>query len=122
MVGLEEKLKHCEEKLKFLKGKVAARPEDSTDERSEVGGLQPSVPLGTHTGPPQKPTQLILPQQGHREDPWSSSALDGTGHTQGASSVAPLGWNTHPPSSTQPWLSFTDFCQGQEPSGEKSCR
>ncbi|TRZ17750.1 hypothetical protein HGM15179_009365 [Zosterops borbonicus] len=36
VVGLEEKLKHCEKKLKFLKGKVAARPEDSTDERSET--------------------------------------------------------------------------------------
>lgn len=52
MVGLEEKLKHCEQKLKFLKGKVAARPEDSTDERSEVRGLWPSVPLGTHRWPP----------------------------------------------------------------------
>lgn len=69
VVGLEEKLKHCEQKLKFLKGKVAARPEDSTDERSEVRGLQPSVPLGTHTGHSQMPTQLILPQQGHREEP-----------------------------------------------------
>ncbi|XP_063258432.1 coiled-coil domain-containing protein 183 isoform X3 [Prinia subflava] len=36
VVGLEEKLQHCEQKLKFLKQKVAARPEDSTDERSEI--------------------------------------------------------------------------------------
>ncbi|XP_063258431.1 coiled-coil domain-containing protein 183 isoform X2 [Prinia subflava] len=36
VVGLEEKLQHCEQKLKFLKQKVAARPEDSTDERSET--------------------------------------------------------------------------------------
>lgn len=100
MVGLEEKLKHCEQKLKFLKGKVAARPEDSTDERSEVRGLQPSVPLRTHTGSSQLSTQLILPEQGHREKPWSSSALDGAGHPQGASSVALLGCNPHPPSST----------------------
>ncbi|XP_005525946.1 PREDICTED: coiled-coil domain-containing protein 183 [Pseudopodoces humilis] len=36
VVGLEEKLQHCEKKMKFLKEKVAARPEDSTDERSET--------------------------------------------------------------------------------------
>ncbi|XP_033374815.1 coiled-coil domain-containing protein 183 isoform X4 [Parus major] len=36
VVGLEEKLQHCEKKMQFLKEKVAARPEDSTDERSET--------------------------------------------------------------------------------------
>ncbi|XP_066058317.1 LOW QUALITY PROTEIN: coiled-coil domain-containing protein 183-like [Chamaea fasciata] len=36
VVGLEEKLKHCEQKMKFLKGRVAARPEDSIDESSET--------------------------------------------------------------------------------------
>ncbi|XP_059722150.1 coiled-coil domain-containing protein 183 [Haemorhous mexicanus] len=36
VLGLEEKLQHCEQKLQFLKEKVAARPEDSTDERSET--------------------------------------------------------------------------------------
>ncbi|RLV97966.1 hypothetical protein DV515_00011273 [Chloebia gouldiae] len=36
VVGLEEKLQHCEQKLQFLKEKVASRPEDSTDERSET--------------------------------------------------------------------------------------
>ncbi|KAM4886907.1 coiled-coil domain-containing protein 183-like [Sylvia borin] len=36
VVGLEEKLKDCEQKLKFLKGRVTARPEDSTDEHSET--------------------------------------------------------------------------------------
>ncbi|XP_053817314.1 coiled-coil domain-containing protein 183 [Vidua chalybeata] len=36
VVGLEEKLQHCEQKMQFLKEKVAARPEDSTDERSET--------------------------------------------------------------------------------------
>ncbi|XP_066189208.1 LOW QUALITY PROTEIN: coiled-coil domain-containing protein 183-like [Sylvia atricapilla] len=36
VVGLEEKLKDCEQKLKFLKGRVTARPEDSTDERTET--------------------------------------------------------------------------------------
>ncbi|RMC10905.1 hypothetical protein DUI87_12618 [Hirundo rustica rustica] len=36
VVGLEEKLQHCEQKLKLLKERVAARPEDSTDEHSET--------------------------------------------------------------------------------------
>ncbi|XP_023795248.1 coiled-coil domain-containing protein 183 [Cyanistes caeruleus] len=36
VVGLEEKLQHCEKKMQFLKEKLAARPEDSTDERSET--------------------------------------------------------------------------------------
>lgn len=63
MVGLEEKLQQCEKKLQFLKERVAARPEDTADEHSEVQGL-PSVPLGTQTGPSQMATQVILPQQG----------------------------------------------------------
>lgn len=79
VVGLEEKLQQCEKKLQFLKERVAARPEDTADEHSEVQGL-PSVPLGTHTGPSQMATQVILPQQGHREEPWSSSAPDDTSH------------------------------------------
>ncbi|XP_041280952.1 coiled-coil domain-containing protein 183 [Onychostruthus taczanowskii] len=36
VVGLEQKLQHCEQKLQSLKEKVAARPEDSTDENSET--------------------------------------------------------------------------------------
>ncbi|XP_064250798.1 coiled-coil domain-containing protein 183 [Passer domesticus] len=36
VVGLEQKLQHCEQKLQSLKEKVAARPEDSTDEHSET--------------------------------------------------------------------------------------
>ncbi|XP_039588838.1 coiled-coil domain-containing protein 183 [Passer montanus] len=36
VVGLEQKLQYCEQKLQSLKEKVAARPEDSTDERSET--------------------------------------------------------------------------------------
>ncbi|KAL2297211.1 hypothetical protein Nmel_016507 [Mimus melanotis] len=36
VVGLEEKLQQCEKKLQFLKEKMAARPEDSADERSET--------------------------------------------------------------------------------------
>lgn len=52
VVGLEEKLQQCEKKLQFLKERVAARPEDTADEHSEVQGL-PSVPLGTHRWPPK---------------------------------------------------------------------
>lgn len=95
VVGLEEKLQHCEQKMQFLKEKVAARPEDSTDERSEVRGLRPSVPLGTHAGPSQMATQAIHPQQGRREGPWNSSAPEGTGHPRGTQ-----GCNTPLPSST----------------------
>ncbi|XP_031985677.1 coiled-coil domain-containing protein 183 [Corvus moneduloides] len=36
VVGLEEKLQHCEQKMQFLKERVAARSKDSTDERSET--------------------------------------------------------------------------------------
>ncbi|XP_071303624.1 coiled-coil domain-containing protein 183-like [Agelaius tricolor] len=36
VVGLEEKLQHCEQKLQFLKEQAAARPQDSTDEQSET--------------------------------------------------------------------------------------
>ncbi|XP_039419097.1 LOW QUALITY PROTEIN: coiled-coil domain-containing protein 183 [Corvus cornix cornix] len=36
VVGLEEKLQHCEQKMQLLKERVAARPKDSTDERSET--------------------------------------------------------------------------------------
>ncbi|XP_056362528.1 coiled-coil domain-containing protein 183 isoform X2 [Oenanthe melanoleuca] len=35
-VGLEEKLQECEKKMQFLKERLAARPEDSTDEQSET--------------------------------------------------------------------------------------
>lgn len=91
MLGMEEKLQHCEQKLQFLKEQAAARPEDSTDEQSEVRG--PSVALGTHSGPSQtEATQAILPQQGHREEPWGSSAPHGHPWC--------LGCNTHLPSST----------------------
>uniref|UniRef100_A0A803VKR7 Coiled-coil domain containing 183 n=1 Tax=Ficedula albicollis TaxID=59894 RepID=A0A803VKR7_FICAL len=36
VVGLEEKLQECEKKLQFLKERLAARPEDSTDEHGET--------------------------------------------------------------------------------------
>ncbi|KAL9826399.1 coiled-coil domain-containing protein 183-like [Geothlypis trichas] len=36
VLGMEEKLQHCEQKLQFLKEQAAAQPEDSTDEQSET--------------------------------------------------------------------------------------
>ncbi|XP_048180998.1 LOW QUALITY PROTEIN: coiled-coil domain-containing protein 183 [Corvus hawaiiensis] len=61
VVGLEEKLQHCEQKMQFLKERVAARPKDSTDERSEVRGSGPLCPWGHTQGPhrwPPKPSVL----------------------------------------------------------------
>ncbi|XP_054143466.1 coiled-coil domain-containing protein 183 [Melozone crissalis] len=34
--GMEQKLQHCEQKMRFLKEQAAARPEDSPDEQSET--------------------------------------------------------------------------------------
>ncbi|XP_058710736.1 coiled-coil domain-containing protein 183-like [Poecile atricapillus] len=98
VVGLEEKLQHCEKKMQFLKEKVAARPEDSTDERSEV--------QGTHTGPSQVATRVILLSKATGKGHGAAQPRMALG-THGVPHVAPLGCDTHPPSSTKPRLSQT---------------
>ncbi|XP_077643761.1 coiled-coil domain-containing protein 183-like [Lonchura striata] len=80
VVGLEEKLQYCEQKLQFLKEKFAARPEDSTDERSETFAKVRNL-LEEKTAGEARNLKISFEDEGAMED--ASDVTQGHGHSRG---------------------------------------